>query len=292
MSLGDDATFRSPKDVRSLCSLGRGQDVKTKPKTNSRTVHTRANMNKKITRKYLSVAKEAAIKAGDFLLKPGKNKTGINLEKGRDIKIQADLESERIILDILTKNSRVSILSEEYGVIDGEKNGVSWIVDPLDGSFNYARGIPLSCVSIGLWQENNPVLGVIYDFNRGELFSGIVGEKACLNKKEVTVSRASGKKNAVICTGFPISTDFSSKGILEFVKNVREYKKIRLLGTAALCCAYVSCGRADIYMEKDIRIWDVAAGIALIKAAGGKVEYLPAGKENVYNVKAGSKFIL
>ncbi len=248
-------------------------------------------MNKKTAREYLNIAKEAAIKAGDFLLKPGKNKTSVNLEKGRDIKIRADLDSECIILDMLRKNSRFSILSEEYGIFEGEKNGLIWIVDPLDGSFNYARGIPLSCVSIGLWQENNPVLGVVYEFNRGELFSAITGEKAWLNKKEIRVSRVSGKKNAVICTGFPISTDFSSKSVLEFVKNVQGYKKIRLLGTAALCCAYVSCGRADIYMEKDIRIWDVAAGIALVKAAGGKVEYLPTGKENVYNVKAGSKFI-
>jgi len=105
------------------------------------------------------------------------------------------------------------------------------------------------------------------------------------------VSETTEISKAVLCTGFPVSTDFSQKSLLGFIEDIREYKKIRLLGSAALSLAYVACGRADVYMENDIKIWDVAAGISLVKAAGGMFKYAPTGKKNIYRIKASNQYL-
>ncbi len=226
----------------------------------------------------LVIAKEAVLRAGTFLSKPNQRIVDINIETRRDIKICADTESEHIILDYLKEKSCFSILSEESGILDGGDNRFTWIVDPLDGSLNYARGIPLCCVSVGLWQGDKPVLGAVYDFNRHELFTGIAGMESWLNEKKIGVSSISKKEAAVLCTGFPVNTDFSLEGLTTFVKDVQDYRKVRLMGTAALSLAYVASGKADAYMENDIMIWDVAGGVAIASGSGC-----------ICNIKMGSK---
>lgn len=168
------------------------------------------------------------------------------------------------------------------------KEGFVWIVDPLDGSLNFLRGIPLSCISVGLWKNNKPLLGVVYDFNKKEIYSGIAGRVAWCNKKKIKVSRVLNKKNAIICTGFPVSSDFSSKNIGIFIKQVQAYKKVRLFGSAALSLAYVAAGRIDAYYEKDIMIWDIAAGIAVVTGAGGAVRIKPSSIKNAFIVYASN----
>ena len=123
----------------------------------------------------LLIAKEAALQAGKFLLESKSNILQVDSEAGKDIKIRSDMESEAIILDHLKRESEFSILSEESGMFEGKDHRLIWIVDPLDGSLNYFRGIPLCCISIGLWQEDKPVAGIVYDFNRTEIFAGIDG---------------------------------------------------------------------------------------------------------------------
>jgi len=199
------------------------------------------------------------------------------------------MESEAIILDHLKRESEFSILSEESGMFEGKDHRLIWIVDPLDGSLNYFRGIPLCCISIGLWQEDKPVAGIVYDFNRTEIFAGIDGEGAWLNGERIAVSSIPDKEKAALCTGFPANTDFSTESLMAFVQKVREYKKVRLLGSAALSLAYVAAGRADAYMENDIMLWDVAAGIALVKASGGLVHYTSTGRENAFRVQASNR---
>lgn len=235
---------------------------------------------------WLLIAQEAALAAGALFFKPDLELATIDSEVGRDIKTRADRESERIIINYLRERSGFSILSEESGVLEGKDKRFTWIVDPLDGSLNYIRGIPLCCISIALWEGESPLLGVLYDFNRSELFTGITGKGAWLNGTKIEVSSVSKKQSAVLCTGFPVSTDFSPEILMTFVQYVRQYKKVRLLGTAALSLAYVATGRAEVYMENDIKIWDVAAGIALVKAAGGIVEFRSTAQGNTYNVKA------
>ncbi len=241
-------------------------------------------------RAWLEVAEQAARLAGELLV-PGKGSGAIvTAEVGRDVKLAADRESEECIIRVLQERSGFPILSEERGNIDGKDldQGLRWVVDPLDGSLNYLRGIQLSCVSIGLWDEDEPLLGAVYDFNRDEMFTGIVGAGAWFSGAPIRVGSARELSQAVLCTGFPVSTDFSSEALVGFAEQVRKYKKIRLLGSAALSLAYVAAGRADAYCERDIKFWDVAAGLAIVRAAGGHIVRMPSEKPLALTVYAGN----
>lgn len=232
----------------------------------------------------VSVAKEAVLLAGASILKQGRFNKKINTESIRDIKIAADFESEQIIIDCLKEKTDFSILSEETGLVLGQQQSLTWIIDPLDGSLNYMRGIPFCCVSLGLWQGQQPLLGVVYEFMRSELFSGIVGEGAWLNDVPLRVSSTSQKEKAILCTGFPVNTDFSEEGIRKFIGDIRSYRKIRLLGSAALSIIYVACGRADAYYEQNIMLWDVGGAIPVLLAAGGTLELNRAKREYSFHV--------
>jgi myo-inositol-1(or 4)-monophosphatase len=216
----------------------------------------------------------------------------IRSSEGRDVKHEADLVSERIILQILSESCpEYSILAEESGEHgDLKEGGPKWVVDPLDGTLNFSKGIEFSCISIALW-TNHPVLGVVYDFNREEIFSGIVGQGATCNATPIKCSTVDSTQKAVLATGFPVNRDFSSKALKNFLGDIKRFKKIRLLGSAALSLAYVACGRMDAYSEENIMFWDVAAGIALVRAAGGFVEF-ESVTSNLWkkDVKAGESF--
>lgn len=222
---------------------------------------------------YLNLAAEAATKAGYFLFKNiGKN-LDIIAEEEREIHFQFDLEAEKIIINELQNGSEYKIFTEESGLIDAASDGYNytWIVDPIDGSINYSEGIPLSCVSVSLWKQSSPVLGVIYDFNRDHLYEGVIGQGAWVNKQPIRVKPLRSSEKAIICTGFPSSMDFSETTMKAFINHVKKFRKIRMLGSAALSLAFVASGRVDAYYEKNIKIWDVAAGLALVKAAGGEI---------------------
>ena len=238
--------------------------------------------------KYLSIAKEAATAAGKYLQKASKSRAKIISEPDRDIKLEADIESENIIIDILKDKSNFPILTEEQGAIDVsndvKERQYQWIVDPLDGTMNFSRGFDVCCVSIALWQDTNPILGIVYDFNRNELFTALVNEGAWLNGNPIQMNHVLKESDAVFATGFPVSMDFSEEALSSFAQDIRKYKKIRMIGSAALSLAYVACGRFDIYHEKNIKIWDVAAGLALVKAAGGTIKLNGFPSTNIVNV--------
>lgn len=237
----------------------------------------------------LAIAMSAAKDAGQTILLHHDEFREITHDLPRDVKILADDRIEAFVIKRLFDETAYSILSEESGLLRDRKDmSYRWIIDPLDGSLNFSRGIPICCISIALWNGMEPLLGVVYDFNRDEMFCGIVGEGAWLNDIPITVSEIDEKSRAVLCTGFPVSTDFSSAKVLDFVKKIREYKKVRLLGSAALSLCYVACGRADSYQEDNIKIWDVAAGLAITKAAGGTIEIGLYRKDNTITVKAAS----
>lgn len=216
--------------------------------------------------KELKLAINAANSAGEFL----KRREGVLIDsyEGKDIKLSTDKNSEKIIFDVL-RESNIPILSEESS---GNccKEDKCWIVDPLDGTMNYYKGMDeLSCVSIALWDEGRPVVGVINRYSRNELFSGCVDGKAYLNGKEIQTSDIKETKQAVMSTGFPVKRTYDTDSLMDFVKQVQEFKKVRMLGTAAIMGAYVACGRFDAYFEDEIMIWDVAAAVAIVNAAGG-----------------------
>ena len=214
------------------------------------------------------LAKDAANQAGSFL-NNNKNVTKqIITDEGRDIKLALDRKTEELINNIL-KKSDIPIMGEELS--SNISSDYFWVVDPIDGTANYFRGLDQCCVSIGLIKNDEALLGVIYNFNTNEMFAALKGKGAFLNDKKIKVSNISEKKKASLTTGFPASESIESS--LEFLEGLQGWKKIRMFGSAALSCAYIASGRCDAYVEKGVYLWDFAAGICLVKEAGGRVEY-------------------
>lgn len=236
----------------------------------------------------LLLAREAARRGGALLRQWRTGELVVDSDAGRDIKLRADREAEAVILETLAA-AGYPTLAEESGETGEASQGPRWIVDPLDGTLNYKRGIDLCCVSIALWEDDRPLLGVVYDFHREELFSGLVGQGAWRNEVAIRVSEVGESARAVLGTGFPVSRDFASPALARFIGRVRAFKKLRLLGSAALSLAWVACGRIDAYCEEDIMLWDVAAGIALVAAAGGWVDAAPTAAHPLARlVRAGA----
>ncbi|WP_417454749.1 inositol monophosphatase family protein [Kiloniella sp.] len=221
----------------------------------------------------LKLAKSLAVKAGNALRNHAEEWRDAVALPERDIKVKGDLLAEEIIISGLKAGSEFPIFSEEAGwaVEDQEDQSFMWVVDPLDGTYNYSRGVPLCCTSIALVKGGVPRLGVINDFNRNEIFYGEVNSGAWLNGEEINVSTTTEPNSSALMTGFPVNRDFSAEALSCTALEFGRWKKVRMIGSAALSLAQVACGRADAYHEENIMFWDVAAGLALIEAAGGRV---------------------
>lgn len=213
---------------------------------------------------------------------------GIRSESHHDVKIEADFLLHDLLVERLTALTGLPVVSEEDAPgAERDEGGRRWIVDPLDGTLNFSRGIPFCAVSIALWDGAVPVLGVVHDVAHGESFTGAVGEGAWRNDAAMTVSAVAEPARAVLCTGFPAQTDHGEAAVRGFAADVATFRKVRCLGSAALSLAYVACGRADVYREDDIALWDVAAGLALVRAAGGAVAFSPTARgRRTYRVAA------
>jgi myo-inositol-1(or 4)-monophosphatase len=218
----------------------------------------------------LTIAKSAALLAGDFLLNSKSNNLEILLNEGRDLKLQLDIDTEKLLKKYIGSKSTYAILGEELGS-NNHLGEYYWVIDPLDGTSNYLRNIPISCVSIALMNNNYPILGVIYDFNHEELYCGHDNSKACMNDEEINVSSLSLKKDSTLVTGIPAKTNYSDMEFEEIIRDFQEWKKVRMIGSAAMAACYVASGKAETYKENGIFLWDVAAGAAIVRAAGGKV---------------------
>ena len=222
--------------------------------------------------KELSTAKKASLQSAKVLINQKKLVNDVISNEGRDIKLQADIESENIIKKYLKDNSDLPILAEESGA--NEDLGSSyWVVDPLDGTSNYSRDFPICCISIALIHENKIILGVINDFNRNIIFEGSTETPAMMNSKLISVSDISDKTKATLATGLPAKGSYKDEAMLALAKEFAKWKKIRMIGSAAMSCAYVASGQFDQYQENGIFLWDIAAGLAIIKAAGGNYHY-------------------
>jgi len=218
------------------------------------------------------VAIEAALKSGEFIRKSvGKIKT-VSYKGVNNIVTDVDKKAEKIIIGtILSSFPGHSILSEEVGV-RGKPSSFKWVIDPLDGTTNFARGFPFFSVSIALEEEGRVILGVVYDPVRGELFLAEHKKGSYLNEKRIRVSSIRRLSDAFLATGF-------AYGVKKTVnKNIRNFKSflvrsmaIRRAGSAALDFCYVACGRFDGYWELELNPWDCAAGSLIVKEAGGSV---------------------
>ena len=225
----------------------------------------------------LDKEKEIAIKAAKLagkLLKEDKNILNLKINSNpRDTKLKADIKSEKLILDILNSESSYPVLAEETGKTSDDLGDIFWVVDPLDGTANYNRNIPICCVSIGLVKNMKPLIGVIFDFNNDDIFVGDnVNNLARLNNKDIKVSDIQKKTDGVLITGLPFNTDYSDHALKKLISDMQTWKKVRMIGSAAMASCYVASGKAELYQEKGIYLWDIIAGAAIVESAGGKAE--------------------
>ncbi|MBS0386372.1 MAG: inositol monophosphatase [Proteobacteria bacterium] len=218
----------------------------------------------------LAIAERVAKAAGAALMAHRTEWSVIAAEEGREVKIDADKHAEALILAALEKEAPYPVISEEAGWVGAGlgRDGWIWAVDPLDGSVNYLRNYPHCAVSIALLHRGAPVVGVVECFALGEHFSGAVGEGAWLNGAPIRVSTIAEPASGILQTGVPSRASVASMALFE--ARLRSWRKIRMIGSAASALAYVAAGRAEAYRESGSMIWDVAAGCALVKAAGGQ----------------------
>ncbi len=225
-------------------------------------------------KEFLDTAIKTAKLAGDRLREISERR--VNSDAGNDVKLQEDVESEMFIRRQLASTG-LPVIGEEQGGDPAilESNEPYWIVDPIDGTYNYLRSIPGVCVSIALMRGWSPIAGAIYDFTRGELYAGGKGFPLTLNGAEITPAWASDIRQAVLMTGFPSATNYSDENLSKFVLAAQKFKKVRMCGSAALAMAWVAAGRADSYKESRLYLWDIAAGLSLMESAKGAYDVKP-----------------
>lgn len=207
-----------------------------------------------------------------------------------DLVTEADLASEKLIIErIKSHYPRHAILAEESGDTDGvDRSGKSewkWIIDPLDGTTNYAHGYPCFCVSIALESAGVIEVAVIYDPTRDELFAAERGQGATLNGRRIRVSTVDDLNSAMLCTGFPYNVRERPNFARDFSNFTMAAQAVRRDGSAAIDLAYIACGRFDGFWEDGLKAWDIAAGVLLIEEAGGRVSNFNGGALDIYTPK-------
>lgn len=221
----------------------------------------------------LNIAIRAARSAGDLILRSADNVSLLHIDqKGKnDYASEVDRMAEREIINIIkAAYPEHAILAEESGTHKG--NDFVWVIDPLDGTTNFLHGFPQYAVSIALKHKGRLEVGVVYDPLRDELFTAKRGGGAMLNNRRLRVTNQTSLKGALIGTGFPFKTDKHLDAYLGMFRALTtDCAGIRRAGAAALDLAYVAAGRLDGFWEIGVMEWDVAAGILLIKEAGGVI---------------------
>jgi len=206
------------------------------------------------------------------------NKEGIN-----NLVTEVDHASEKAIIDTIRKEyPDHHILTEESGDL-AQDSEYKWIIDPIDGTVNFAHRIPICCISIGLEYNKKMVLGAIYNPFINELFVAERGQGATLNGKRISVSTKDKVINACLVTGFPYTYLDEPNGPLQvFERFIRRGIPVRRLGSAAIDLAWVACGRFDAFYEHKLQAWDSAAGFLMVEEAGGTVTDLKGGPYSPY----------
>ena len=218
----------------------------------------------------LDLAKEAAKESGKLLLENKKELNKSLKSNNKDTKLIADLKAENLIKEIIVKKSKYPILAEESGKSVEDLGDTFWVIDPLDGTANYSRGIPICCVSIGLVKNMKSLLGVVYDFNNKDMYVGNSLTKiSTLNNDKIIVSDYKKRSDGVLVTGLPVNSDYSNTSLEKIIYDMQSWKKIRMIGSAAMASCYIASGKAEMYKEKGVYLWDIFAGAAIVESAGG-----------------------
>ena len=222
----------------------------------------------------LKMAEDIARQAGKVLMSGYGNVRNVQQKGVIDLVTEYDKRSEEVILSFLQREfPDHAILAEE----SGRNNMVSeyeWVIDPLDGTTNFAHALPIFSISIGLLKNNEPELGVVYDPFRDEMYSAEAGLGATLNDQPIHVSSRAELGQAVISTGFPYDLRTNHRNNLaQFVQFQLRTQAVRHLGSAALDCTWTAMGRLDGYWEFGVQAWDIAAGVLIAREAGGHVTF-------------------
>jgi myo-inositol-1(or 4)-monophosphatase len=197
---------------------------------------------------------------------------------------EVDKKSETAIINVIQETYPDHfILSEEIGAITTESD-YKWIIDPIDGTVNFAHGIPICCVSIGLEHKGRMLMGCVLNPFMNELFFAQSGEGAYLNGKKISVSKKADLESACLVTGFPYRwAKVDTDPIPVFEKFIRMGLPVRRLGSAAIDLCWVACGRFDGFWEYNLNPWDIAAGYLIIEEAGGRISNFNGAPYDVYD---------
>jgi len=234
--------------------------------------------------KYKQVMFEAADAAVSVLMQHYDTKLEIGRKRDyNDLVTNADKQSEAKIAEVVHRYFPEHNVIGEEGGDRKKKSDYKWIIDPIDGTVNYAHSVPLFCVSIALELKGEVIMGIVQSPIMGEKFWSVKGEGAYLNDKKISVSDCNDLKDGLLVTGFPYGAkDNMDHCIDHFVNFVKLGLPIRRLGSAAMDICYVACGRFDGFWEVNLNAWDVAAGVLILREAGGKITDFQGNPYSIY----------
>ena len=222
---------------------------------------------------FLTTAIEAVVRAGDLQLAHFGGKIRVDKKGAIDLVTEVDIEVERIFRAmIVDRFPSHQVLAEELGGSADAPPGPCWVFDPIDGTTNYAHGLPIFCSTVALEIDGVPTVAAVYDPTRRELFTAERGGGAFLNGRAIRVSEARTLLDAMLVTGFPYDVHRRVGEIVGlFGEFVGRAQAVRRLGSAALDLCYVAAGRLDGFWERDLKPWDIAGGSLIVQEAGGRV---------------------
>jgi myo-inositol-1(or 4)-monophosphatase len=224
---------------------------------------------------YLATAIEAVVRAGDAQIERVGGSLRVDKKGAIDLVTEMDLEIERAFRAMIGQRFPSHVVLGEEFEERGDRESTPqycWVLDPIDGTTNYAHGLPIFCASLALEIEGEAVVGAVYDPNRRELFTAERGRGAWLNGVPLRVSTASALIDSLLVTGFHYNIHKDSSELIElFGEFISRARAVRRLGSAALDLCYVAAGRFDAFWEQKLQPWDVAAGALIVQEAGGRV---------------------
>jgi myo-inositol-1(or 4)-monophosphatase len=238
-----------------------------------------------VKEEFFDLAVRAAKSAGEITL----NYFNKNIEIGykgnldNDLVTEVDKKSEKCIIDMVKNQYPEHVFLAEESGLTGNNSAVKWVIDPLDGTVNYAHGVPIFSVSIAVEVNGEVVVGVVLDPSRNELFTAKKGEGAFLNGKKIAVSKSAELSKSMVVTGFPYNVKENPFNCIDIFKNfLLASRALRRLGSAALDAAWVAAGRFDGFYEVALHPWDSAAGALLVTEAGGKATNFSNDNFSIY----------
>jgi len=244
----------------------------------------------RITHDLIHIAKEA----GAYLRQESQSfqRSATEYKDVNNLVSYVDKETEkRLVTQLRRLLPEAGFITEEGTTGQGDRSGLNWIIDHLDGTANFIHGLPIYCVSVALASGSRPIAGVVYDPNREECFHAYAGGGAYCNEERIRVSSAATLGESLIATGFPYYRFEQMQRYLQILESLMQRTHgLRRMGSAAIDLAYVACGRFEAFYEYNLQAWDMAAGVLLVEEAGGRVTDFQGGADYLFrgDVVAGS----